>query len=70
VALVRAWGRLGTPGRRRVTEYPDRAAALPAAARAVRRYAARQMRGAAGNDGATSRWPGGGAATRRPTEGA
>jgi predicted DNA-binding WGR domain protein len=37
VALVRAWGRLGTPGRWRATAYPDRAAAEADAGRAVRR---------------------------------
>jgi predicted DNA-binding WGR domain protein len=44
VALVRAWGRLGAPGRWRATEYPDRAAAEPAAARAVRRRLRRGYR--------------------------
>jgi predicted DNA-binding WGR domain protein len=44
VALVRAWGRLGTPGRARATEYPDRAAAGPDVARAVRRRLGRGYR--------------------------
>ena len=42
VALVRAWGRLGTPGRWAATEYPDREAAGPDLERVVRR---RQRRG-------------------------
>ena len=41
---VRAWGRLGTPGRRAASEYPDRAAALPDAERAVRRRLGRGYR--------------------------
>jgi predicted DNA-binding WGR domain protein len=44
VALVRVWGRLGAPGRQAASEYPDRAAALPAAERAVRRRLARGYR--------------------------
>ena len=40
----RAWGRLGTPGRRRATEYPDREAAGPEVARAVRRRLGRGYR--------------------------
>src|SRR5215218_3398996 len=44
VALVRAWGRLGTPGRARATEYPDRAAAQPDIERAVRRRLGRGYR--------------------------
>jgi predicted DNA-binding WGR domain protein len=51
VALVRAWGRLGTPGRSRASEYPDQAAAGPAVERAVRRRLRRGYRlvgGAAG----------------------
>jgi predicted DNA-binding WGR domain protein len=36
VALVRAWSRLGTPGRWRATAYPDSAAARAALERAVR----------------------------------
>jgi predicted DNA-binding WGR domain protein len=44
VALVRAWGRLGTPGRWAATEYPDRATALPDAERAVRRRLLRGYR--------------------------
>ena len=44
VALVRAWGRLGTPGRARATEYPDRAAAGPDVERAVRRRLGRGYR--------------------------
>jgi predicted DNA-binding WGR domain protein len=44
VALVRAWGRLGTPGRWRAREYPDRAAAQPDVARAVRRRLGRGYR--------------------------
>src|SRR5215207_969211 len=44
VALVRAWGRLGTPGRWAATEYPDRAAVGPEVARAVRRRLARGYR--------------------------
>jgi predicted DNA-binding WGR domain protein len=43
VALVRAWGRLGAPGRARVIEYPDRAA-LPVAERMVRRRRRRGYR--------------------------
>ena len=41
---MRAWGRLGTPGRFIVSEYPDRAAALPDAERAVRRRLPRGYR--------------------------
>jgi predicted DNA-binding WGR domain protein len=37
VALVRVWGRLGTPGRWRASEYPDRATAQAEVERAVRR---------------------------------
>src|SRR5262245_20490262 len=44
VALVRAWGRLGTPGRWAATEYPDRAAAQPDVERAVRRRLGRGYR--------------------------
>ena len=44
VALVRAWGRLGTPGRARVREYPDRAAGGPDVERAVRRRRRRGYR--------------------------
>jgi predicted DNA-binding WGR domain protein len=44
VALVRAWGRLGTPGRWRATEYLDRAAAQPDVERAVRRRLGRGYR--------------------------
>ena len=44
VALVRTWGRLGTPGRWTATEYPDREAACPAVARAVRRRLGRGYR--------------------------
>jgi predicted DNA-binding WGR domain protein len=44
VALVRAWGRLGAPGRFIVSEYPDRAAALPDIERAVHRRLARGYR--------------------------
>ena len=44
VALVRAWGRLGAPGRWTATESPDREAAGPAVARAVRRRLARGYR--------------------------
>jgi predicted DNA-binding WGR domain protein len=44
VALVRAWGRLGTPGRWAATEYPDREAAGPAVERAVRRRLGRGYR--------------------------
>src|SRR5215217_4525274 len=44
VALVRAWGRLGTPGRWRAGEYPDRAAAQPDFERAVRRRLGRGYR--------------------------
>jgi predicted DNA-binding WGR domain protein len=36
VALVRAWGRLGTPGRWCASEYPDRAAAQADTERAGR----------------------------------
>ena len=43
-ALVRAWGRLGSPGRWRASEYPDRAAAQPDVARAVRRRLGRGYR--------------------------
>jgi predicted DNA-binding WGR domain protein len=48
VALVRGWGRLGTPGRTRAAEYPDRAAATAAAERAVRRRLGRGYRLVAG----------------------
>ena len=44
VALVRAWGRLGTPGRSRVSECPDLEAASPAVVRAVRRRLQRGYR--------------------------
>ncbi len=44
VALVRVWGRLGTPGHARVCEYPDRAAAAPDVERAVRRRLRRGYR--------------------------
>ena len=44
VALVRAWGRLGTPGRWRAHEYPDRAAAQPDIEQAVRRRLGRGYR--------------------------
>jgi predicted DNA-binding WGR domain protein len=44
VALVRGWGRLGTPGHARVREYPDRASAAPDAERAVRRRLRRGYR--------------------------
>src|SRR3954454_12381008 len=44
VALVRAWGRLGTPGRWAATEYPDRAAARSDVARAGRRRLGRDYR--------------------------
>ena len=44
VALVRGWGRLGTPGRWRAREYPDRAAAQPDVERAVRRRLERGYR--------------------------
>ena len=44
VALVRAWGRLGTPGRSRATEYPDRAAAERDVEQAVRRRLRRGYR--------------------------
>ena len=44
VALVRAWGRLGTPGRWHASEYPDRDAARGAAERAVRRRLGRGYR--------------------------
>ena len=44
VALVRAWGRLGAPGRWAATEYPDRAAAQPDVERAVRRRLGRGYR--------------------------
>jgi len=44
VALVRAWGRLGTPGRWAATEYPDREAAGPDVERAVRRRLGRGYR--------------------------
>jgi predicted DNA-binding WGR domain protein len=41
---VRAWGRLGTPGRWAAAEYPDLAAAGPAVERAVRRRLRRGYR--------------------------
>ena len=44
VALVRAWGRLGTPGRWRASEFPDRATAQADAERAVRRRLQRGYR--------------------------
>ena len=44
VALVRVWGRLGTPGRWAATEYPDRAAARSDVERAVRRRLGRDYR--------------------------
>ena len=44
VVVVRVWGRLGTPGRARVREYPDRAAAAPDVERAVRRRLRRGYR--------------------------
>jgi predicted DNA-binding WGR domain protein len=44
MALVRAWGRLGAPGRWKATEYPDRAAATPEVERAVGRRLARGYR--------------------------
>jgi predicted DNA-binding WGR domain protein len=44
VALVRAGGRLGAPGRCTATEYPDRAAAEPDVERAVRRRLRRGYR--------------------------
>ena len=44
VALVRAWGRLGTPGRSTAREYPDCAAAGPDVERAVRRRLRRGYR--------------------------
>jgi predicted DNA-binding WGR domain protein len=44
VALVRAWGRLGTPGRWRASEYPDRAAVGPDVERAGRRRLGRGYR--------------------------
>src|SRR5262245_49254824 len=44
VVLVRAWGRLGTPGRTRATEDADRTAALPDVERAVRRRLGRGYR--------------------------
>jgi predicted DNA-binding WGR domain protein len=44
VALVRAWGRLGTPGRWRASEYPDRATARSDFERAVRRRLRRDYR--------------------------
>jgi predicted DNA-binding WGR domain protein len=44
VALVRAWDRLGTPGRWRAREYPDWAAAQPDVKRAVRRRPRRGYR--------------------------
>ena len=48
VALARAWGRLGTPGRWRAREYPDRTAAQPDVERAVRRRLERGYRLVAG----------------------
>jgi predicted DNA-binding WGR domain protein len=44
VALGRAWGRSGAPGRWRATGYPDRAAAGVAVERAVRRRLRRGYR--------------------------
>jgi predicted DNA-binding WGR domain protein len=44
VAVVRVWGRLGTPGHSRVREYPDRGAAAPDVERAVRRRLRRGYR--------------------------
>ena len=44
VALVRAWGRLGAPGRWAAAEYPDREAAGPDVERAVRRRLGRGYR--------------------------
>lgn len=44
VALVRVWGRAGTPGRSRVREYPDGAAAGPDVERAVHRRLRRGYR--------------------------
>ena len=44
VVLVRAWGRLGTPGRSRVWEYPDREAAGPEVPREVHRRLGRGYR--------------------------
>jgi predicted DNA-binding WGR domain protein len=44
VALVWTWGRLGTPGRWRAIEYPDRGAADPDIERAVRRRLRRGYR--------------------------
>src|SRR5262249_61070644 len=43
-AMGRAWGRLGAPGRRRVREYPDPAAAGPEVERAGRRRLPRGYR--------------------------
>src|SRR5215207_9131394 len=58
VALVRAWGRLGAPGRWAATEYPDRQAVGPEVARAVRRrLAPGAWRGATAASGPTDRLP-------------
>ena len=56
VALVRAWGRLGAPGRWTATKYPDRKAAGPAVARAVRRRLARGYRPVGVRCGPSRRW--------------